>query len=86
MPRWFGKQKAVLAQIRKLFHSELPLGALCDIFAFALSLEVEFKQELLEELDVGRRAERLLDHLETGKACEAIVTGERKFPPEFSEN
>jgi uncharacterized protein len=85
-PRRFGKQKAVLAQFRKLFHSDLPLGALCDIFAFALSLETEFKQELLEELDVERRVERLLNHLDSGKTCEAVASGERKFPPEFSEN
>ena len=86
-PRWFGKQKQVLAQIRKLVKSELPLGALCDIFAFALSLDVEFKQELLDELDVGKRVERLLSHLQDSSNCAAgAAEGERKFPPEFSEN
>lgn len=86
VPRCFGKQKAVLPQIRKLVKSDLPLGALCDIFAFALSLDVEFKQELLDELDVGRRVERLLSRLESDSGCTAIVTGERKFPPDFSDN
>jgi hypothetical protein len=85
-PQCFGEQKAVLGQVRKLFQSGLPLGALCDIFAFALSLEVEYKQELLDELDVARRAERLLGHLEAGKTCELAAVCERKFPPEFSLN
>ena len=81
-PRWFGEQKAVLAQMRKLFHSELPLGALCDIFAFALSLDVEFKQELLDELDVGKRVERLLSHLDAAKPCAVadVASSERSSP------
>ena len=86
--RWFAEQKAVLAQLRKLFHSELPLGALCDIFSFALALDVEFKQELLDELDVGKRVERLLSHLDAAKPCAVadVASSKHKFPPEFSEN
>jgi Lon protease-like protein len=85
-PHCFGEQKEVLGQVRKLFRSGLPLGTLCDIFAFALSLDVEFKQELLDELDVAKRVERLLGHLANHKACGADASDERKFPPEFSEN
>src|SRR5436305_6651639 len=44
VPRLFSKQDEVKAQFRKLLRSDLSLGALCDIFAFALPLEVEFKQ------------------------------------------
>lgn len=87
IPRWFGKQKAVLEQIRKLFKSDLPLSALADIFAFTLALDVKFKQELLEELDVELRVRRLLEHLEGKKTAKAAALElERKFPPEFSVN
>src|SRR5262249_2854880 len=52
---WFPAQGAVLEQFRKLLQSDLPVGVLCDIISYALPLPVEFKQELLEELDVRRR-------------------------------
>lgn len=84
VPRWFGSHKATLAQVRKLFRSELSLGALCDIFAFALALEVEQKRELLDELDVEKRVRMLLSLLETKEPCAKVL--ERKFPPEFSIN
>ncbi len=86
VPGWFGTQAEVLAQVRKLFKSELSLGGLCDIFTFALALDVEFKQSLLEELDVEKRACRLLEHLESRPACEKVEDAVRKFPPEFSAN
>src|SRR5262249_44653137 len=50
-------------QAQKLLESELSLGTLCDIFAFALPLETSLKQQLLEELDVIHRANCLLEHL-----------------------
>jgi Lon protease-like protein len=77
-PSWFPAEGAIREQLVKLLDSDLPLGALCDIVAFALPLAVEAKQELLGEPDVGRRARRLLRHLGPAK--------ERKFPPEFSTN
>jgi Lon protease-like protein len=86
VPRWFGKQKAVLDQIRNLFKSDLPLCALGDIFAFTLALDMNFKQELLEEVDVERRVRRLLKHLEAKKSKKAATPPERTFPPEFSVN
>src|SRR5262249_52030740 len=62
---WFPAQGAVHEQFRKLLRSDLPLGALCDIIAFAVPLPVECKQELLEETEVDRRVRQLLHHLET---------------------
>ena len=81
---WFGTQPAAREQLRRLVQGPLPLGSLCDVLAFALPLEVEFKQGLLEEPDVGRRAARLLLRMET----DAPAPGEagRRFPPEFSSN
>jgi uncharacterized protein len=87
VPRFFGKQKDVLEQVRKLFKSDMSLGGLCDIFAFALALDVELKQELLDELDVEKRVARLLTHLENEPSCtEGSAASDRKFPPEFSSN
>jgi Lon protease-like protein len=81
VPQWFPDDVQVKVQFRKLLKSELTLGALCDIFAFALPLDAEFKQSLLEELEVEERLGRLLEHLETRPASSV-----RKFPPEFSSN
>jgi Lon protease-like protein len=83
VPHCFREQRVLKDQFRKLFRSsDLTLGALCDMFAFALPLDVEFKQALLEELEVEQRLIRLVEHLETTTAAEA----QRKFPPEFSKN
>jgi Lon protease-like protein len=78
VPGWFPTQGELLGQLQKLLRSDLPLGALCDIIAFALTLETEVKQRLLEERRVERRVRRLLRFLK--------AEGERKFPPEFSVN
>lgn len=86
VPGWFPGQPAVLEQFRKLLRSRVPLGALGDIFTFALPLDTEFKQVLLEELEVEQRLRRLLEHLEEKFAPELQAAADRKFPPEFSIN
>ena len=83
-PALFANQGAIMAQFRKLLKSELPLGALCDLIAFALPLDVEFKQRLLEELDVTTRTTALLHHLAGLKKTPEAA--ELPFPPEFSVN
>ena len=85
MERWFAAQSTALAQLEKLLHSDLTLGALCDVFGFALPLDAEIKQQLLEEMVVGRRVRLLLNHLEIPDPGEP-PTPARKFPPEFSAN
>jgi Lon protease-like protein len=79
VPSWLTSQGAVLEHCRKLIKSRLPVGALCDIIAFALPLDVALKQELLEELCVEKRVKGLLRHLQKQEP-------QRKFPPEFSVN
>jgi Lon protease-like protein len=84
---WFGSQPEARTQIRKLFKSDLPLGTLADILAFALPLDVEVKQELLELVDIEDRAEMLLTSLRENPA--PLVDSpkpRRKFPPDFSLN
>jgi Lon protease-like protein len=87
LPQWVPAGEAALDQFHKLLDSDLPPGALCDVFSFALPLDVPLKQQLLEELDVAERARRLVDFLRLhAPAAEAVVPSERKFPPEFSVN
>jgi Lon protease-like protein len=73
-------------QLAELFRGELPLGALCDILGFALPFPVEHKQALLEQLDVTRRAGRLLTLLDALVPSVVQADPDRKFPPDFSAN
>ncbi len=84
LPAFLASQGGAAEQAQKLFDSELTLGMLCDIFTFALPLEAEFKQQLLEEPDAARRAANLLEHLGQLSPPEPAVP--RPFPPPFSEN
>jgi Lon protease-like protein len=87
LPRWVPPDAAPSEQFRKLLDSELPAGTLCDVFGFALPLDVSLKQQLLEELDVAERARRLLAVLrESAPPAAAAPAADRKFPPDFSAN
>jgi Lon protease-like protein len=83
---WFVNHPVALGQLTKLVQSSLPSGALCDIFSFALPLDSEFKQLLLEETDVEQRVGYLIEHLQSKPPPESGPAGFRKFPPEFSHN
>ncbi|OAI45326.1 hypothetical protein AYO44_02675 [Planctomycetaceae bacterium SCGC AG-212-F19] len=84
---WFPAQGPALGQLQKLVDNpELALGVLCDLLAFAVPLAVEVKQSLLEELDIGQRAEALVGHLRTGTPPTTISDPNRSFPPGFSPN
>lgn len=82
-PAYFSHKGVILEQFRKLLETDVPLGTLCDLVAFALPLDVEFKQALLEELDVATRASLLLKHL---ASLTKPQTAKLPFPPEFSRN
>lgn len=84
VPEWF--PAPAHDQFRKLLRSPLSLGALADVVAFALPVDVPLKQELLEELDVQRRVNRLLEYLQTHEPPQAAKADDRKFPPDFSNN
>lgn len=49
--------------VREMLASEVPLGVLADLVAFALPLGTPVKQTLLAEVDVDRRAAMLISHL-----------------------
>ena len=82
---FFAGQAASLEQMRRLLGSPLSLGQLCDIFAYALPMELEIKQQLLEEVGVQPRVRLLLSSLE-GRTPPVTNEPPRRFPPEFSEN
>ncbi len=84
--RWLPPEKSVLEQFQSLLVGDLTAGMLCDIFAFALPLEIAAKQGLLEELNIAERARKLLHHLETTASIHATGSEPRRFPPSFSEN
>jgi len=65
-------------QLDERLGSQVPLGMLTDIVAYTLDIDLEFKERLLAETNVNRRAEWLLEHLE--RMRKAV------FPPEFSLN
>jgi Lon protease-like protein len=75
-PEWFHGQSELRDQFLELIAGELALGMLADLIAFALPLDAEFKQMLLEELDVRKRVDLLLRQL----------SRPRTFPPDFSAN
>lgn len=84
---WLPQQKPLRDQLDELFSSELDVATLCDVFGFALPLPVEFKQHLLETVEVERRARQLLAHLEANAPVAAAdESGPRGYPPEFSAN
>src|SRR5205085_824232 len=56
VPGWFAAHAGALQQAKQLLRSGLDVATLCDIFSFALPLDLAFKQRLLEERDVSRRA------------------------------
>ncbi len=68
--------------LRELSSERISLGALTDVVAYTLALEAHFKQQLLAELDVDRRASLLLQRMEP----EQPPVPRRKFPPDFSRN
>lgn len=66
--------------------SAAPLGALCDILAYAMKLETAELQRVLEELSVDRRCELLLSSLAKAAARGQPADAPRCFPPPFSLN
>ena len=74
----------VQEEIDRLLRDRVPLGTLTDTVGYTLNFPLSFKQKLLAELDVDRRAAMLLERL-SDPASGMSLRG-RKFPPEFSVN
>jgi Lon protease-like protein len=72
-------------QLEDLLSSQLPLGHLTDLAAYALPLETEIKQQLLAECHVRCRAEILLAEVHK-LAVAAHEPATKRYPPSFSDN
>jgi ATP-dependent Lon protease len=79
------KQTAAQGQLEQLLGSQVPLGVLTDLVAYSVHVDLEYKQDMLSEINVDRRAELLMDHLEKlfRRRSGAAKIG---FPPQFSVN
>jgi ATP-dependent Lon protease len=64
----------------------ISLAALTDVISYALDIDVVAKQSLLEELDVDKRANFLLHHLQGLAKGACKKTLKDGFPPAFSAN
>lgn len=71
--------------LHHVFESDIPLGVLCDVFAYSLQLEPVVAQRLLAEADVERRSRLLLTLMEEELAKKPVELP-REFPPRFSLN
>ena len=67
----------------KILESNLKLGTLCDILAYACPLPIEQKQLLLEQTNIEKRSRQLVQSL-----VELIRQSSEteSFPPQFSLN
>lgn len=70
-------------QLADLFRSRVPLGVVTDAISYTLDIPTTEKRRLFEELNVYRRARRLLKCLTGLRTGEAADPG---FPPAFSVN
>ncbi len=84
---FFSAHPPAMEQLRRLLESPLPLGSLCDIFCFALPLELEEKHLLLEAVCVETRVQQLL-HFLLNKTPPTVPQSNKRrtFPPDFSVN
>ena len=84
--RLLPQMPAAAEQLDDLLAQRVPLGMLTDIVAYTLDLELCFKQQLLTELNVERRAELLLERLAAFAVPCAATRAAGDFPPRFSSN
>ena len=74
-------------QLESMLSSQLPLGLLTDLAAYALPLAADAKLQLLAECRVRRRAEILLGEVKNlAVTSTAAVASPLVFPPAFSDN
>lgn len=67
-------------QLSRLFDSDTPLGAVCDLLSYSLPLSLALKQQLLSDPDVSARVRAVID------AVGGATAKPRPFPPGFSPN
>jgi Lon protease-like protein len=75
---------AVSPMFVQALDRDLPLGVFCDVLAHALRFPPLQAQGMLEELDVRRRSELLLDAMRAEASRREAVP--LHYPPKFSRN
>lgn len=65
---------------------DIPLGMLTDIVTYMLPLDLSFKECMLAETNVDRRARMLLEHVGSVGEFGGLAVSESPFPPQFSVN
>lgn len=80
--------REVQEQIDQLLSGDIALGTLTDILSYMLDISLQKKQALLEQLNVVRRAEMVLEHLTRAAQTYAgpLQLDMASFPPQFSTN
>jgi ATP-dependent Lon protease len=82
LPQLAGESHAFDAMLA----GDLPLGMLTDILTYMLPFDIGFKQSMLSQLNVERRARRLLKKLTSKREGRSDPPRLDPFPPEFSRN
>jgi len=78
---------ALTEKLKTLLSTELPLGAVTDLVAYAIVQDVEVKQSLLEQLDVVERVEQLVAEIETlGRLIDLTRRTRGQWPPQTTQN
>lgn len=85
VPPWLSAGGITSANIRKMLDCRFAPSLLTDLLSCGLPLSVEFKQELLQELDVARRIEMFLRYLKGHEPIKPL-SSIPVFPPDFSAN
>jgi Lon protease-like protein len=87
---WLSLEGEGRDQFQKLLESSAPLGTIVDVVSFALPLPPDWKQELLEALDVTERVRHLSKLLRSVKPFrdpdERLHHRGHRPPPDFSSN
>lgn len=85
---WLAAEGEGRVQFMKLIESAAPIGTIVDVVSFALPIPPDWKQELLEQLNVTKRVMRLSELLQSVKPFYRAEDdqSDRKPPPEFSKN
>ncbi len=70
----------------QVLDADVPLGALCDVLAYAMKLEASAAQKILSELNVECRSDLLLELTRELSRQQRREQTKYDFPPQFSLN
>lgn len=84
---WLSAEGEGRTQFMKLLESPAPIGTIVDVVSFALPIPSDWKQQLLEQLNVSKRVQRLSELLHSVKPFHRAEDDHvGRQPPDFSMN